>query len=133
MKKITLFSSVSLDGDEEGRYINLLKYQSKEKSWVKEQHISSLQELQVVALNDALRQIQEPCEIEIVTDAPYIVKSIETWMQRWVIRDFKQVLHAQTWREYDEQTKIHQMTARVLDPLKEVELFTRLKRELQLR
>ncbi len=127
LKKITLFSSSKLGVASEGRYVNILAYQSKEKVWVVDKSDESAASLALLALNDALTQVQVPCSIEVITDSKYLVKSIQQWLERWRSRDFDQVLHVELWQIYLERSAPHDMEIRWLDPLKDQAVYARLQ------
>ena len=101
MKTITLFSSATaLKGNTTAGYGVILKYgQSLKEQQLSRPHYSANQ-MELLAVVEALKLLKEPCEVTIITDAIYVVKGIETWLDKWRQRDFQKVLNLELWLDY---------------------------------
>ena len=44
--------------------------------------------MEMTAIIVALKQLKEPCEVELTTDSQYVVKGMTEWMAGWVRRNW---------------------------------------------
>lgn len=101
MKQITLFSDGSALGNPgPGGYGTILRYNSKERELSGGEAHTTNNRMELLGVIEGLRALKEPCEVEVVSDASYVVKGISQWLQSWVERDFKKVKNPDLWREY---------------------------------
>jgi len=59
-----------------------------------------------------LRALNQPCEVEVITDSAYLKNGISQWIANWkrngwMTREKKPVLNQDLWRELDEQNTRH--------------------------
>jgi ribonuclease HI len=67
--------------------------------------------MELMAAIQGLLAFKEPCEVEITTDAEYVLQGITQWMVRWKRRHWwiknHPVRNADLWMELDELAGIH--------------------------
>jgi len=112
MKKVHLFSDgSSLGNPGTGGYCAILRYKGKEKIIKGSQKEATNNQMELKAVIEGLKQLKEPCMVEIVSDSSYVVKGINEWLEGWIKKDFKKVKNEDLWREYIEVSKPHQVKA----------------------
>jgi ribonuclease HI len=85
-------------------------HQAKEMwGWEKE---TTNNRMEMTAAIEALRTLQEPCEVVVVTDSEYVKKGITEWIHGWKRKGWmtsakKPVLNQDLWKALDEQTNRH--------------------------
>ena len=70
--------------------------------------------MEMQAAVEALRVLQEPCEVEIVTDSNYLKNGMQEWMADWKRRGWKtkageQVKNQDLWQELDGLATTHRV------------------------
>ena len=45
--------------------------------------------MELVAVTQGLRALNEPCDVEIVTDSQYVQRGMSEWLERWRAADWK--------------------------------------------
>ncbi len=67
--------------------------------------------MELMAAIQGLLAFKEPCEVDITTDAVYVLDGITKWVPRWKRRHWwkknRPVRHADLWLEMDELVGIH--------------------------
>ncbi|WP_373036284.1 ribonuclease HI [Sulfurimonas sp.] len=112
MKKITLFSDGSALGNPgPGGYGVILRYGDKEKEIVGSEVHTTNNRMELLAVIQGLRALNEKCEVDIISDSSYVVKGINEWLVNWIKRDFKKVKNPDLWKEYIEASQGHKINA----------------------
>ena len=112
MKQITLFSDgYALKNPGSGGYATLLRYNESERELSGGEAHTTKNRMELLGVIEGLRLLKEPCEIEVITDASYVVKGINEWLANWVKRDFTKVKNADLWREYLKVSQQHKVKA----------------------
>lgn len=70
--------------------------------------------MEMTAAVVALQQLQEPCEVDLVTDSQYMVKGMTEWMQGWIRKNWinasrQPVKNKGLWLELKEQNERHKI------------------------
>jgi len=101
----------------------ILQYGQSVKEHQGVQTSCSANQMELKAVIEGLKLLKEPCEVTIVTDAIYVVKGIDTWLQKWQKRHFQKVINLELWRAYLQVSAAHTITAqRVTDYIRYPEL-----------
>lgn len=112
MKKITLFSDGSALGNPgPGGYGVVLRFGDKEKEIVGGEEHTTNNRMELLGAIEGLRALNEPCEVEIISDSSYVVKGINEWLVGWINRDFKKVKNIDLWKDYIEVSTQHTVKA----------------------
>jgi ribonuclease HI len=112
LKKITLFSDGSALGNPgPGGYGTILRYGDNEKELFGGETHTTNNRMELLGVIVGLKALKEPCEVEVVSDSSYVVKSINEWLVGWIKRDFKKVKNIDLWKEYIEVSQKHKIHA----------------------
>ena len=124
LKQITLYSSTStLEDETMSGYGLILQYGQSLKEQQGAQASYSANQMELKAVIEGLSLLKEPCEVTIITDAIYVVKGINTWLEKWQQRDFRKVMNLNLWRAYLKVSAAHLITVqRVTDYIRYPEL-----------
>ena len=73
--------------------------------------------MELTAVIEALRALNRPCEVELVTDSQYVKQGISEWIDNWKRNGWrtagrKPVKNADLWRQLDEEAGRHRITWR---------------------
>lgn len=84
----------------------------KELMGAEEHSTNNRMELQ--AAIEALECLEEPCEVEVVTDSAYLKNGMQMWLEGWKSKDWRTsdgapVKNQDLWRRLDELAGIHQV------------------------
>jgi len=101
VKKITLFSDGSALGNPgPGGYGVVLRYGDNEKELSGAEAHTTNNRMELLAVIEGLRALNEPCNVEIISDSSYVVKGINEWLVAWRKRDFSKVKNPDLWKAY---------------------------------
>ncbi len=75
--------------------------------------------MEIQAALEALKALNQPCEIELFTDSRYLVDGISRWVagwkkRGWITQQKEPVKNVDLWRELDAQTAKHKVSWRWL-------------------
>jgi len=65
--------------------------------------------MELIAVIEALKQLKEPCEVDLYSDSTYVLKGIKEWLNNWINKDFKNVKNPELWKKYIEVSKPHKI------------------------
>jgi ribonuclease HI len=116
MKQVQLITDGSCLGNPgPGGWACILRFNGhvKELSGAAPQTTNNRMEL--MAAIEGLKQLREPCVIEVVTDSEYVKNGITKWIlgwkrNGWITSQKKPVVNKDLWIELDAQTQSHQIT-----------------------
>ena len=112
MKKITLFcDGSSLGNPGFGGWCAILRYNDNDKILKGSSKDTTNNRMELQAVIEGLKAIKEPCKVEIISDSKYVCESINSWLQNWIKKDFKNVKNTDLWRLYLEVSKNHHIKA----------------------
>ena len=104
-----------------GGYGIVLKYLDNNKV----EHIRELKDafemttnnrMELLSVIIALKELKEPCEVNIISDSKYVVNAFnENWIDDWIKSDFRkgtknEVKNIDLWEELIKHSKIHKIT-----------------------
>lgn len=115
MKKVSLYTDgSSLGNPGASGWCALLEYKKKngkcdylQVSGAEPYSTNGRMELKAVV--EGLKPLNEPCEVTIITDSKYVTDSIDTYLPNWIKKGFKDVKHTDLWGEYMHLTKNHKI------------------------
>ena len=114
MKKITLFSAgSSLGNPGAGGWACILRYKNNEKILSGGEPNVTNNQMELLAVIEGLKALNEPCDVDIFTDSNYVVKSINEWLHSWIDKNWKNntVKNRNLWEQYLEVSKSHKIKA----------------------
>lgn len=112
MKTVQVFTDgSSLGNPGAGGWCAILRYGSNEKVISGSQAEATNNQMELLAVIEALKALKEPCEVRLISDSSYVVKGINEWLAGWQKKMFKNVKNPQMWREYLELSKHHKVVA----------------------
>jgi ribonuclease HI len=84
VKKIQLITDGACQGNPgPGGWAAILRYNEKKKElWGCDRHTTN-NRMELLAAIEGLRALNEPCEVEVVTDSEYLKNGITTWIHNW--------------------------------------------------
>jgi len=71
--------------------------------------------MELTAAIEGLRALNQPCEVEVITDSEYVKNGITQWIHGWKLKGWmtsarKPVMNSDLWRELDEAVSRHKTT-----------------------
>jgi len=117
LKKITLFSDgSSLGNPGAGGWATILRYKDKEKVISGGTPNATNNQMELTGVIEGLRTLKETCDVEIITDSNYVVKSINEWLSGWVRNGWRNsqkeaVKNQDLWQKYLEVSAKHKVRA----------------------
>lgn len=101
MKSVTLFcDGSSLGNPGPGGYGIILRYKDIEKEYSGGAEHTTNNIMELTAVIEGLKLLQEPCKVEIYSDSTYVVRGINEWLRGWQKKAFKNVKNIPLWKEY---------------------------------
>ncbi|RDU69907.1 ribonuclease HI [Helicobacter cholecystus] len=112
MKKITLYcDGSSLGNPGAGGWCAILCYKDKEKILSGGEANATNNQMELKAVVESLKALKESCEVEIVSDSKYVCEGINSWLNTWVKKNFKDVKNPLMWQEYLQVSAPHKIKA----------------------
>lgn len=112
MKEVKIYTDgSSLGNPGYGGYCAILKYKDNEKIVKAGFENVTNNQMELLAVIEALKVLKTPCHIKLYSDSTYVVKAINEWLKNWVKKDFKKVKNIDMWKEYLQVSKIHTIDA----------------------
>lgn len=114
MKKVQLITDGACLGNPgPGGWAAILRYGDKKKEISGSEPHTTNNRMELKAAVMGLRALNQPCEVEVVTDSAYLKNGISQWISNWkrngwMTKEKKPVLNQDLWRELDEQNLRHQ-------------------------
>jgi ribonuclease HI len=115
MKKVKVITDGSCLGNPgPGGWAAVLRYNHHAREiWGSEKQTTN-NRMELTAAIEALRSLNEPCEVELVTDSEYVKNGITSWIHGWKKKGWltsarKPVVNQDLWKALDEQASRHQM------------------------
>ena len=110
MKKIEIFTDGSCLGNPGvGGWCAILRYKGHQKILSGGEADTTNNRMELLAVIEALKQLKEPCEIELYSDSTYVLNGISKWLEGWIKKDFKKVKNVDLWKKYIEVSKNHKI------------------------
>ena len=100
MKQIDIFTDgSSLGNPGPGGWCAILRYKNYEKIIKGGDDLTTNNKMELLAVIEALKQLKEPCKINLYSDSTYVLKGIEEWLDKWVKKNFKNVKNKEMWQK----------------------------------
>lgn len=115
MKNIQIHTDGACSGNPgPGGYGSILVFGTVEKEISGGSYETTNNQMELLAVIEALKILKEPCEIELFTDSKYVEQGISTWLEGWIKRGWKTaskepVKNQDLWKEFLELSKIHKI------------------------
>ncbi|HUP02887.1 MAG TPA: ribonuclease HI [Bryobacteraceae bacterium] len=116
MKKIQIITDGACLGNPGlGGWAAILRFNEHQKEiWGSERYTTN-NRMELRAAIEALGQLQEECEVEIVTDSEYLKNGITSWIRNWKRNGWKTaagkpVINQDLWEELDGLVARHRTT-----------------------
>jgi len=113
MKKVQIITDGACSGNPgPGGWAAILRFDGHEKEiWGCLQYTTN-NRMELTAAIEALRSLNESCEVEVVTDSEYLKNGITTWIHGWKQKGWltaakKPVINKDLWLELDEEVARH--------------------------
>ena len=112
MKRVTIHSDGACLGNPgPGGWAAILEYGGAKKEFVGSDLATTNNRMELKAAIHALKQLKEPCEVELFTDSEYLREGITKWIHDWKARDWKKkVKNKDLWQELDTASAKHKVT-----------------------
>jgi len=108
MKQIDIFTDgSSLGNPGPGGWCAILRYKNHQKIIKGGNNLTTNNKMELLAVIEALKQLKEPCKINLYADSTYVLKGIEEWLDNWVKNNFKNVKNKEMWQELYKLKKNH--------------------------
>lgn len=113
MKKVQLITDGSCVGNPgPGGWACILRYGQNKKEFYGSEPMTTNNRMELKAAAEGLRALNEPCEVEIVTDSEYVKNGITTWIHGWKAKGWRSksgqpVKNQDLWHDLDEQVNRH--------------------------
>ncbi len=116
MKKVTLYTDGACSGNPGvGGWGALLMYNGHEKRISAAEGETTNNRMEVTAVIEALKNLTEPCEVDVYSDSAYTVNAfLKGWIydwakSNWVKSDNKPLLNADLWQQLYALSKTHKL------------------------
>lgn len=121
MKRIEIYTDGACSGNPgPGGWGAILRFRARDKVYEKELSGGEAQttnnRMEMTALLEALRQLKEPCAIDLYSDSQYVINALEKgWARGWRSRGWKKAdkspaLNADLWAPLLAESEKHQIT-----------------------
>ena len=113
MKKVQLITDGACLGNPgPGGWAAILRFGELKKEISGSEPHTTNNRMELKAAVMGLRALNQPCEVEVITDSAYLKNGISQWIANWkrngwMTREKKPVLNQDLWRELDEQNTRH--------------------------
>ena len=117
MKKVKIYTDGACLGNPgAGGWCSILIYKEHKKILKGGKEKTTNNEMELLAVLEALKKLKEPCEVEIYTDSKYVANSINDWIHNWSKNNWssgikKGIKHIDKWKELYELLKKHKVKA----------------------
>jgi ribonuclease HI len=112
MKKIEIFTDgSSLGNPGSGGWCAILRYDNNEKVLQGSQKMATNNQMELKAVIEALKALNQPCEITLFSDSSYVVNAINQWLSNWIKKKFKNVKNPELWQEFVRLSQPHKINA----------------------
>ena len=116
MKKVQLITDGACVGNPgPGGWASILRHGSRKREMFGYAPLTTNNRMELTAAIEGLRALNQPCEVEVITDSEYVKNGITQWIHSWKRNNWitsakKPVLNADLWRELDEEVSRHKTT-----------------------
>jgi len=115
MKKVKIYTDGACLGNPgPGGWCCLLRFGAHEKVLKGGTADTTNNRMEIMAVLEGLKILEEPCEVDIYSDSQYVLNGIKDWLPGWVRKDWKNsqkktVVNVDLWKEMYEILKPHRV------------------------
>lgn len=115
MKRIQIITDGACVGNPgPGGWACILRYNGQAKELFGAVPQTTNNRMELTAAIEGLRQLKEPCDVEVVTDSEYVKNGITKWIlgwkrNGWLTAAKKPVINKDLWVELDELARPHRI------------------------
>jgi len=116
VKKVQLITDGACVGNPgPGGWACILRHGNRRREMFGYAPLTTNNRMELTAAIEGLRALNQPCEIEVITDSEYVKNGITQWIHSWKRNNWttsakKPVLNSDLWRELDEEVSRHKTT-----------------------
>ena len=116
MKKVQIFTDGACRGNPgKGGWGALLRFDEKEKHIFGGEPLTTNNRMELRAAIEALKVLNQACDINLTTDSSYVKNGITQWVPKWKLNKWrtanrKLVKNIDLWQELDGLVKKHNVT-----------------------
>jgi len=90
MKSVTMITDGACIGNPgPGGYAAILKYNRHEKVLQGSDPKTTNQRMELMAAIEGLSALKEPCAVEVISDAQYLIRGMKDWITQWQARGWR--------------------------------------------
>lgn len=114
-KTVTLYTDGACSGNPgPGGWGAILVYGETEKEFSGGENPSTNNRMELMAAIEGLKQLKQPCTVELYTDSKYVLQGFTEWMpgwkqKGWKTADKKPVKNVDLWQALEEAAKPHKV------------------------
>ena len=116
MKEVDIFTDGACLGNPgPGGYGAILRYQGHEKEISEGFPKTTNNQMELLAVINALNLLKEPCKVSVTTDSEYVQKGITLWVKswkknNWKTKEGKPVQNKELWEILDQLVQRHEFS-----------------------
>lgn len=117
MKKVTIYTDGACSGNPgPGGWAAVLIYNGNEKEISGGLNETTNNIMEITAVIEGLKALNEPCEVDLYSDSAYVVNTfLQGWIYNWIKNGWKNaskepVKNKELWQELYNLTKVHNVT-----------------------
>lgn len=116
MKKVEIFTDGCCKGNPgPGGYGIIIRCDGKTRELKGADKSTTNNIMEMTAAIEALKQLPEPCEVELTTDSQYVLKGITEWIHSWVRKGWQTasrqpVKNKELWQELHRLNQFHKVS-----------------------
>jgi ribonuclease HI len=116
VKKVVLITDGACVGNPgPGGWASILRHGTRKREMFGYAPLTTNNRMELTAAIEGLRALNQPCEVEVITDSEYVKNGITQWIHgwkrnNWITSAKKPVLNSDLWRELDEEVSRHKTT-----------------------
>jgi len=116
VKKVQLITDGACVGNPgPGGWACILRHGNRKREMYGFAPLTTNNRMELTAAIEGLRALNQPCEVEVITDSEYVKNGITQWIHGWKRkgwrkRDGSPVLNDTLWRQLDEEVSRHKTT-----------------------
>jgi ribonuclease HI len=116
VKKVHLITDGACVGNPgPGGWACILRHGTRRREMFGYAPLTTNNRMELTAAIEGLRAINQPCEVEVITDSEYVKNGITQWIHgwkrnNWITSAKKPVMNSDLWRELEEEVNRHKTT-----------------------
>jgi len=116
VKKVQLITDGACVGNPgPGGWACILRHGNHKREMYGSAPLTTNNRMELTAAIEGLRALNQPCEVEVITDSEYVKNGITQWIHGWKLKGWmtsarKPVMNSDLWRELDEAVSRHKTT-----------------------